>query len=469
SATFNVQLDATSIGWAIGELSFTDTDDGGGDQYQFAVSGTVNAPPPVLTVYDGGTAMPNDMYDGGMSSDDFGSTQLGTPIEKVFTISNSSAGDISVSNLSLPSGFSLVGSFPSDVPANGSATFTVELDATSVSSPNGELSFDDTDPGGGGSYQFAISGTVNGLPSMEVFDGSNQLFNGASDDLGVADVYGGAGKSFDIDNVGTGPLTISSVDTPSGISLESYVPMTIPAGQSAWLTVALDGQQGNYGGPLTITSDDSANNPFVINLNGDVVTGGGLEVYDGDTQVNNGGDISFGQVALGAAAMKLLAFTNESTEPIFMFADYLESPDFIALQALPTELAPGQSAVLPIEMNTALAGMHMASISVNIEGEYGMSDTFTFELDGTVSSPFDSGELTVFDGQTQLGQTNDDFGTFTVGDRATKSFTVENPTSTPFSLDSVSLPTGFQLQTILPEQIAPGSSASFTVAMDTSS
>jgi hypothetical protein len=52
----------------------------------------------------------------------------------VFTIANSGAADIALTagSLTLPAGFSLVGSFPTTVPAGGSTTFTVQMDATSV-------------------------------------------------------------------------------------------------------------------------------------------------------------------------------------------------------------------------------------------------------------------------------------------------------------------------------------------------
>lgn len=431
-----------------------------------------------LSMLDAGMAIANDPS--GMNPpDDFGTATEGTPVDKTFEIDNSSSHDVSTSNLSLPSGFSLVGGFPADVPANGSATFTVQMDATSISSRNGELLFSDTDDGGGDQYQFAISGTVNGLPNMQVFDGSMRLTSGASDDLGVATTYDDYGlvKSFTIDNVGAGPLTISSVDVPAGFSLESYLPMTVQAGQSGSLTVNLAASQGNYAGPLTIHSDDGANNPFVINLTGAVVSGGGLEVVDGATQLTSGDDMSFGQAPVGSDVVQTLTFTNNSTSPILLVGDTLNSPDFIALNSISNELQPGDSAPLAIRLNTAVAGMFMGQMSVSAEieddngaADYGMEMPFTLNLDGTVTSPFDAGQLTVYDGPTLLSQGgNDGFGTFTVGDTAAKTFTVTNTAGTAFSIDSIDQPSGFTLQSPLPEHVPPNGSTSFTVNMDTSS
>src|SRR6185312_7107545 len=121
-----LRSNADSIASPNGLLSFYDGDPASGG-YSFTISGTVNAPPPALTVKDGLTVLPN-----GSGSDDFGTTTMGVPVQKTFTIYNSSGNDVGLYGLAneLPAGFSLVDDyFPSDVPPNGSATFTVQMDA----------------------------------------------------------------------------------------------------------------------------------------------------------------------------------------------------------------------------------------------------------------------------------------------------------------------------------------------------
>ncbi|HEX5442421.1 MAG TPA: choice-of-anchor D domain-containing protein, partial [Pirellulales bacterium] len=177
SADFTVSMDTTNVNQYSGQL-WIDNSDPNNEPFLINLDGTVVAPPPALSVLDGMTTLDNDPYGYGTNPDDFGSTPAGTPVDKVLTITNSSASDLSVSNLWLPEGFSLVGTFPTTVPANGSTTFTVELDASSVSTASGELSFSDTDPGGGGFYQFAVSGTVVAPPpALTVLDGMTTLDN----------------------------------------------------------------------------------------------------------------------------------------------------------------------------------------------------------------------------------------------------------------------------------------------------
>src|SRR3569623_90657 len=108
----------------------------------------------------------------------------------MFYFFKSSGYDISLYGLSngLPQGFSLVNNyFPSDVPANGSATFIVQMDADSVGNPYGQLAFSDGDPGGG-YYSFTISGMVNeaaAAPILSLYDGATSLPNGSSDSFGT--------------------------------------------------------------------------------------------------------------------------------------------------------------------------------------------------------------------------------------------------------------------------------------------
>jgi hypothetical protein len=93
---------------------------------------------------------------------DFGKAALGSPVSQVFTISNSGNGRLSLSNFSLPAGYTLVGSFPTSVAAGQSASFTLRLDAeptTPLGVKTGVVSFTTSDLAKP-NYSFAIQGEV---------------------------------------------------------------------------------------------------------------------------------------------------------------------------------------------------------------------------------------------------------------------------------------------------------------------
>jgi hypothetical protein len=93
---------------------------------------------------------------------DFGTVSQGSsPPQRTFTVTNLGSASLSLSNLVLPSGFSLVGSFPSSVGVGASATFTLQM-ATGTSGINaGIVQFTTSDPNAP-TYAFAVKGTVSG-------------------------------------------------------------------------------------------------------------------------------------------------------------------------------------------------------------------------------------------------------------------------------------------------------------------
>ncbi|MCT7950523.1 DUF4347 domain-containing protein [Ancylothrix sp. C2] len=100
-----------------------------------------------------------DIADGTTTALNFGSTSAGTPLSKTFTIKNLGNAALSLSNLQLPAGFSLVGSLPASIAALQEAILQVQLDAATVGSFNGEISFT-TNDSDENPFNFAIAGDV---------------------------------------------------------------------------------------------------------------------------------------------------------------------------------------------------------------------------------------------------------------------------------------------------------------------
>jgi len=160
TATFTIQLDATATGVFGGTLQFTTTDCDE-NPFSFPITGTVTGVPEIA-VYLGGTLVP----DGSVVPVDFGTTSGGHPVVLTFTIDNTAGtAELSLANLTLDGspfptgGFSNPGGFPGTVPAGGTATFDLQLDATAVGAFGGAVQFDtndsDEDP-----YSFVIAGEV---------------------------------------------------------------------------------------------------------------------------------------------------------------------------------------------------------------------------------------------------------------------------------------------------------------------
>jgi hypothetical protein len=95
----------------------------------------------------------------------FGITTVGAPVTKTFTITNSGDANLTLSNLTVPTGFTLAATFGSTTVAGsgGTTTFQITMSAGAAAAPSGTLSFDNNDATEN-PYNFTISGTVNPAP-----------------------------------------------------------------------------------------------------------------------------------------------------------------------------------------------------------------------------------------------------------------------------------------------------------------
>lgn len=112
---------------------------------------------PAIVVFNGAVNITNNAN----TVVDFGTTVVGSPITKTFTISNTSRTELTLTEpITVPSGFSVVHSF-GDVAlsAGEQTTFTIRLDAALTGTYTGELVFNNSDPDEN-PFNFVISGTV---------------------------------------------------------------------------------------------------------------------------------------------------------------------------------------------------------------------------------------------------------------------------------------------------------------------
>jgi len=157
STWMTIQLDATTAGSHSGELSFANSDPDE-NPYNFTIIGNVTAAPePEIDVVDASAAAIAD----GTGTAAFGATPIGTPVEQVFTIKNTGTANLTLdsNSLLLPTGFSLVSGFSSPIAPMQQTSMTVRLNATSVGTYGGELSFANND-GNENPYNFTLTGEV---------------------------------------------------------------------------------------------------------------------------------------------------------------------------------------------------------------------------------------------------------------------------------------------------------------------
>ncbi len=102
---------------------------------------------------------------------DFGSTSVGTSVDKTFTIQNTGTGPLVLGSISVPTGYTIIGTNPTGTTlAEGtSITLTVRLTALAIGTYGGEINIVNNDfdenP-----YNFQITGIVAAAPTLSIND-----------------------------------------------------------------------------------------------------------------------------------------------------------------------------------------------------------------------------------------------------------------------------------------------------------
>ncbi len=129
-------------------------------------------PVPEIQVSQGTTSLVD-----AVSVVDFGSTSIAAPVSMTFTVTNLGGEVLNLSEpISVPAGFRVVSSFGTTALATDqSTTFVLQLDATSVGTSSGSVSFGNSDADEG-PFDFAVQGTVLSPPSVVIADNGDTGF-----------------------------------------------------------------------------------------------------------------------------------------------------------------------------------------------------------------------------------------------------------------------------------------------------
>ena len=342
---------------------------------------------PEIQVLDGTT----DIVDGTASAIDFGSAIVGTTLNKTFTVKNLGTAALNLSNLTLPTGFSLVGTLPATVAAGGSANLFLQVDTAAAGNKTGTLQLVNNDSDEN-PFDFPIAATVTtaALPEIQVLDGTTDIVDGTASaiDFGSAIVGTTLNKTFTVKNLGTAALNLSNLTLPTGFSLVGTLPATVAAGGSANLFLQVDtAAAGNKTGTLQLVNNDSDENPFDFPIAATVTTAAlpEIQVLDGTTDIVDGtaSAIDFGSVIVGTTLNKTFTVKNLGTAALNL-SNLTLPTGFSIVGTLPATVAAGGSANLFLQVDTAAAGNKTGTLQlVNNDSD---ENPFDFPIAATVTT-----------------------------------------------------------------------------------
>lgn len=327
------------------------------------------------------------------------------------TIKNNGNTVLTVTSISLPSGFTADWTSGTIAPA-ASQTVTVTFSPLAANSYSGTVtvSSDKTS----GTNTIAASGV-----------GVTRVI-GMSGDLAFGDVTVGqtSTRQMTIANTGNRALTVSAMSYPPDFS-GSFLG-TVAAGGTHLVDVTFSPTiEQAYTGVVNVTSDKTSGTNTLA------VSGTGVVTATKIIQLT--GDLNFGEVQTGTTVNKTLTITNGGDTNLAV-ASISYPSGFTGSYA--GTIAPGASHDVTVTFSPVAATSYSGTVTVTSDATGG-TNTTTASGDGVVPSTKIIG-LT-----TGTGASSFTFGNVQVGGTATRTLVIANTGSATLTVTSITLPTGY--------------------------
>jgi hypothetical protein len=437
STTFRVRLLSNTSGTFNGTVSIS-SDDLNHNPFTFTVSGTVT-PAAVIGVQAGSTPIANG------STFTFPSTPAGDPTSVLFTITNSGAATLNISNpTSLVSGsaaFSEIFNAPASIPAPGSGAFRVRLLSGTPNTYTGTVTISSNDPVTP-TFSFTIQGTVSAAPQIGVLQGSTPVANGSTFTFPAATPAGVAETVvFTITNTGSAPLNLgnpAALVSGSGFSQTAtpVTPVAAPNGSTSFAVQVLANSGGTYHGTVTIASDDPLQGSYSFALVATVNLAPHLRVVQAwnNVTVLPGGTVTFPDEDLGAAESLQLLLVNDGPGSLSVAnpTTLVSAGAYTQLDQAPASIGATQNASVRVRLQSATAGVQTGTFSVASNDP--LTPTYGFNLSGAVGLTLPPLRVESGDGVFVPHQGTYAFPDTGIGQNDSRAFTIFNDGAQPFTI-----------------------------------
>jgi HYDIN/CFA65/VesB-like, Ig-like domain/Abnormal spindle-like microcephaly-assoc'd, ASPM-SPD-2-Hydin len=254
-----------------------------------------------------------------------------------------------------------------------------------------------------------------------------------------------ARQSVTFTNTGGEPVNISqtAISGP-GFALVGGSPSSIPAGQSATMTVQFSPQStGPVTGTLSISAD-AANAPLTVPISGDGMQAG---VAIAPASLN------FGNVIVGQSGTQSVTLTNTGNVNLTINSATISGNSFSASGlSFPATIGAGQSVSLVVQFRPTGAG--------GVSGFVTLADN----VPGSPQAVILAGSGVAANANLIANPGSAVFGSVSLGSSSTQGITIENSGTTPITISAANISgAGFTMSVLgAPQTINAGQSASFT-------
>ncbi|MDM8565713.1 choice-of-anchor D domain-containing protein [Candidatus Halobeggiatoa sp. HSG11] len=436
-----------------------------------------------------------DIWEGGIEikhgdSIDFGTTKIGSPIEKQILLKNTSNTTLNIYDINPPEGFRIISTdLDFTILSGQELAVNVLFEAIEVGNFNGSLTIasNDADNNDGDGvenpYTFLIQGIVESpitvSPNIQILEGTTVV--GDMVDFGVTSVGIPLVKTFTIKNSGDANLVVDISSIGKGFIVGKPYVNVIAPNTSTIFNVSLNAAKiGDYTSVISVTNN-STNSPVNIIINGEVkfntAIGAEIQLFHGITEITDGSliPIDIGTTRVGQPITKRFTMKNIGDETIDLYG-YRAPNGFNITSIYPKFLAANEEFTFDLQLSTLAIGNFTGPIELyNTDANENPFDfTITGKVIGTDVVGVVNPEIQVIHEDLDvISDTNIsvDFGTTALGINMTKTFTIKNVGSSILTL--ISSPavsgSGFRVTSFpIATQLVPGAATNFNVTLDAS-
>ncbi|MDR1341239.1 MAG: choice-of-anchor D domain-containing protein [Prevotellaceae bacterium] len=344
----------------------------------------------------------------------FGSVTVGSSATRTLTVKNTGNARLDVSRISCPPGYNCIYSNSGfSLEATKSLDVTITFLPTATYPPyNGTIQVLSNAPDSPHSITVTGTGTQAAAPAVSL---SGSL---AFDSVAIGST---ATRTLTIRNTGTAPLTVNSINCPTGYSV-NWTGGSIEAGGTRDVTVTFKPTSLTlYNGSISVSSNASGSPHSVA------VSGTGTPAAAPGVSLS--GSLTFGSVTIGNTATRTLTVRNTGTAPLTV--NSINCPTGYSVNWTGGSIADGGTRDVTVTFKPTSATSYNGSISVS-------SNASGSPHSATVSG---TGAQAAAPGVSLSGSLA--FGSVNIGSTATRTLTIKNTGTALLNINLINCPTGY--------------------------
>lgn len=305
----------------------------------------------------------------GSGTHTFNSINVGQTAQYILEIDNDGLGTLNISSITSNNGAFTVSPSSMSISSGNEQDLTITWSPIAQGYQSATITINSNDPDED-PCTFFVEGTAIGSPEIQLLNMSNGDVVCGIYTLSWIGLSSGDSvqQQFQIKNTGSANLVVNNITTSNPAWTVNTTSSTIAPTNSIVITVTYNaGNTGNFTGTLNIFSNDSNENPCVVNLNS-TVEGPEIQLQNNSTAQNyacNAETFNLGIVGIGNSAQYILEIDNDGQQTLNISSITSTGSGNFSVSPSNLSIAPGSEQDITITFTPTSLGTKNATFTIN--------------------------------------------------------------------------------------------------------